>query len=290
MANIVQCFGDSLTRGVGCTNYATKSYPSILKNLLGESYTVNNLGVGGEGVQQISARQGGAFAYVQPIIIPASGSVAITLKDSSGNVINLVQQSGTIETGNGGLNPCYINGIKGTLTNVSGAITFTREKSGTSVVLTHQVPLITNAMSNYKNGILVIWAGTNNKPYINNTPTSEKNEVFNVIKRIKNMINFSNATKYIVVGMTSKSYMSQIVDINKLMSNEFGSNFLDLRTNILTDGLQLAGLTPTSQDATDISNGEIPVSLRSDEVHFNDKGYELIGNYVYEHGKTLGYW
>ena len=40
----------------------------------------------------------------------------------------------------------------------------------------------------------------------------------------------------------------------------------------------------------DISDGEIPSSLRYDSVHFNAKGYQIVANCIYKQGKILGYW
>lgn len=47
----VACVGDSITYGHGITNWAKENYPSVLQNLLGEDYCVNNYGVSGYCVQ-----------------------------------------------------------------------------------------------------------------------------------------------------------------------------------------------------------------------------------------------
>jgi hypothetical protein len=46
---------------------------------------------------------------------------------------------------------------------------------------------------------------------------------------------------------------------------------------LLENGLKEAGLTATSQDLEDLQNGEIPASLRSDEVHGNEFYYKMLG-------------
>lgn len=222
---------------------------------------------------------------MQPCTIPANGSVNITLKDLVGTSIFLLNQ------GDAGINPCHINGIKGTLSKDSSNIVFTRSENGDAVEIMHPVPLITDANKNARDGIIIIWCGTNNRTYFNNSPTTEKNEVHNIIRCIKTMIKHSNCSgKYIVIGLTSKAYISQIEMVNKVFATEFGEHFLDARNNILLSGLKESEITPVDQDNTDIENGEIPSSLRVDEIHFNTKGYALIAKYVYELGKTLGYW
>lgn len=283
--NVINCWGDSLTFGYGATDRNTETYPKVLQKLLDDSFTVNNYAVSGEGTQQIASRQGGTLAYVQPCTIPANGSVNITLKDLVGTSIFLLNQ------GDAGINPCYINGIKGTLSKDSSNIVFTRLENGDAVEIMHPVPLITDANKNARDGITIIWCGSNNRTYFNNSPTTEKNEVHNIIRCIKTMIKHSNCSgKYIVIGLTSKAYMPQIEMVNKVFATEFGEHFLDVRNNILLSGLKESGITPVDQDNTDIENGEIPSSLRVDEIHFNTKGYALIAKYVYELGKTLGYW
>lgn len=68
---VVECWGDSLTKGVGASeNNYENAYPNQLQKMLGDAYTVNNLGIGGEGVKQISARQGGKLSFAQPFTIP----------------------------------------------------------------------------------------------------------------------------------------------------------------------------------------------------------------------------
>ena len=283
--NTINCWGNSLTFGYGATDRNTESYPKVLQKLLNDKYMVNNYAVSGEGAQQIASRQGGSLAYVQPCTIPANGSVNIVLKDLVGTSISLLNQ------GDAGINPCYINDIKGTLSKNGSNMVFTRSENGNDIEVTHPVPLITDANKNARDGIIIIWCGSNNKTYFNNSPTTEKNEIHNIIRCIKTMINHSNSGgKYIVIGMTSKAYMPQVETVNKALATEFGEHFLDVRNNILLAGLKESMTTPTEQDNTDIENGEIPSSLRIDDIHFNTKGYALIARYVYEHGKFLGYW
>ena len=43
----VACVGDSITYGHGIINWAKDNYPSVLQDLLGDDYCVNNYGVSG---------------------------------------------------------------------------------------------------------------------------------------------------------------------------------------------------------------------------------------------------
>jgi lysophospholipase L1-like esterase len=60
----------------------------------------------------------------------------------------------------------------------------------------------------------------------------------------------------------------------------FGDCFLDVRKYLVNYGLVDAGITPTSQDLTDIAADVIPSSLRSDSTHFTAAGYTLVANFV----------
>ena len=47
--SVINCWGDSLTFGYGATDRNTEAYPKVLQKLLGDSFTVNNYAVSGEG-------------------------------------------------------------------------------------------------------------------------------------------------------------------------------------------------------------------------------------------------
>lgn len=296
---IVNCWGDSLTRGVGGGDYNSKTYPAYLQNLLGREYVVNNLGVGGEPSETIGFREGGITGYIQPCTIPESGSVDIEIKSASGNNLYPMAQSPNDATG-GGVNPVSICEIEGNLSydNSKRTVVFTRKNNGGELKINKSTPIVTNGMSKFSDGVKIIWAGTNNKikvvasnwnmgtlSYYLNGATDY---IDSVLRDIDNIIGDSKS--YIVIGMTSKTYMPDVVHINKVMAHKYGRHFLDVRELLLTSGLEDAGITPTEQDGADISNNEIPTSLRSDDTHLNAKGYANIAKYVYEKGQYLKYW
>lgn len=73
------------------------------------------------------------------------------------------------------------------------------------------------------------------------------------------------------------------------METTFGKKYVNLRELISTNGLKLANITPTTEDLMAMETGAIPPSLLSDKVHFNEKGYEVIGKIVFDRMKQLGY-
>jgi hypothetical protein len=68
---------------------------------------------------------------------------------------------------------------------------------------------------------------------------------------------------------------NQIALLNKRRQAAYPYNYVDWRTHIIQNGLNDAGITPTSGDLTDIANDVIPRSLRlsGDFLHGNDAAY-----------------
>ena len=108
---------------------------------------------------------------------------------------------------------------------------------------------------------------------------------FPYIKYLKN-----KNDKYIVISLTYKGGISDIDEVNSVLAEEYGDHFLDVRKFMLNYGLDLYKLHPTAQDTQDISDGEIPTSLRSDYVHGNNYFYDIVAQLVYDRGVELGYW
>jgi lysophospholipase L1-like esterase len=201
-----------------------------------------------------------------------------------------------LRQGEAGVNPCYLNGIKGCLSITQSTTTsndvkwyFTREEEGAEVHIREAEELITQASLYRRSGILILWTGTNDGFQI---PFDSSLKL--LIKKQKVMIDYLKDAdkKYIVIGLTHlKDIASSVIDnINKELEKVYGRHFLDIRKYLLEKGLQESGLQETDQDRLDIRNGNIPESLRVDEVHFNAHGYTLIGQQVYEKGSELGYW
>lgn len=287
----INCWGDSLTRGVGVSDSYSKAYPYVLFKLL-NGRKVINCGVGGENTIAIASRQGGLPNIVQPFTIPSdSTKVKINLTDIYGNNAGILLQGGSaldpvtnqyISTAQ--INPCIINSIKGTVTYENGNYYFSRSENGSSVIVTRPVPLITHAMTDLRDNINIIWIGTNG----GFTTSSELIETIDVMIKYMRPI----TKKYIVIGL---HYLTSLVTesfdtIEKNMTTHFGLNYINERKYMLKYGLSDAGITPTPEDNAAISQGKVPPSLLYDSVHYNAKGYAIIANLVAKRGKELGYW
>ena len=287
----VNCWGDSLTRGVGVGDSYSKTFPYVLHGLL-DGRKVINCGVGGENTINIASRQGGLPNIVKPFTIPANASkVEIELTNIYGDSTGILLQGGSALDPTTGqyvmtaqINPCSINGVEGTLTHENGKYYFSRSENGESVIVSRPTPLITHAMKSLRDNINIIWLGTNG----GFTTSAE------LIENIEAMIDYMTPInkKYIVFGIHHlvSTVTETFETIEKNMAMHFGRHYINQRKYMIEYGLSDAGITPTVEDTTAISQGKIPPSLLYDDVHYNDKGYNIIATLASERGKELGYW
>ena len=319
--SVIVCWGDSLTGGTGSNNgkpitdtNTDVSYPGVLSRMINKE--VKNYGIGGEPSWMISARSGHNEISVEPFTIP-SGIIATRvylhgqeqdyfydntqdkwtyLKDNLSYNISVNNDSG--------VNPCYVGGIKGSLTRTlisSGqpdpdtgetvqssvyAYYFTRAEQGEEKTLICRTPIVTNAFKIYDNNIKIIWMGQNDAPlhdgiYI--TQGSAKD-------RAKSMCNGKHIVMSIPTGSSSETAVRE-----QEFSAEFGVNYLNIREYICKNGIAYANsiganITLSEDDKALIEKGTIPSCLRSDSVHGNYWYYQIVAKAVYDKGKALGYW
>lgn len=297
-SKIISAFGDSLTQ------LATpgEGYVARLEQLLtGQNFTIKNYGIGGEGSDEILARQGGYPAIVNPFTIPASGSAIITFKSTAiGRVIGSTISSDPLY----GINPVTINGIQGTIDKDSNGNTiFTRSTSGSAVTIKRSTPVFPYSMLTTSSDLQIIWMGTNGGWYdLNGT-----SDVDVLVKQHKLMIDYMKKAnkQYLIIGLhVLQTWIENSVtfaDMEKKMQETFGRKYINIREYITTPiksgstitscyGLDDLGLTATSEDLSAIAAGKVPPTLMYDTIHFNNYGYTIVGNLVYERGKELGYW
>lgn len=280
--NEIIVVGDSLTQG--------GQYANVLASEITDGKVVSSYGQGGIDAASMIAVQGGNPIYVEPFTIPATTeAVEVQLfsdrYDYSDSALGIQSTQG--------INPVSINGVIG---NISATYDegytnrhyyFTRASGGEQVVIPRPCQVITS-LSGHTNSILVIWLGTNDS--YNKTSEDVEALADRLYYNIMNAVSHNGNEQYIVMGLTSKAYMSAVADENTALAERFGNHFLDIRKYLIEYGLEDAGITPTAQDETDISNGEIPSSLRTDAVHLNSAGYSVVGHRLYKKGVWLGYW
>lgn len=296
MQPTIACWGDSLTYGQGSTNRSVNSYPAVLEKKSG--LTVYNMGIGGETATTIAARQGALNIQIsEPVTIPQSGSVEVKFKASNGGVVT------PRVTSIAGWSPCSINGVQGTLSvqidetvwpRVLASAAFTRETPGDSIEVAEGDELIPQGHS-VRADINVIFSGTNGgwspKNLTTDASHNDDEEIRSMVDLLKRQAQMSNnSDKYVIIGLTTQDDKFW-EKYHAALQAEFGNQFFNLRKSLQSaDLLRDYGLTPTADDITAIEETKTPPSiLVSDGVHFNDTGYEIIGNLLYKKLQELGY-
>jgi lysophospholipase L1-like esterase len=288
-------WGDSLTAGTGGegttytdvlqslikTNILTKK--NILTKTNIKSIPVINMGVGGEGTQQIMGRAGSIPFIVNSFTIDDSSKVRITIKLPNGDSANILRQ------GDKGVNPVTINGTSGIITIEQDSFSsqeytyyFNRTEPGAPVNVEDGTIMTTAAATStdIQNYIPIVFMGQNGGWGGN------PEELITQIKSILNMDKWNN--KYLVLGLTSGTAESS-ANLELAMASEFGDRYINLREYIVKNGLEQQDLDATKADMNAINKGAIPPSLLSDTIHFNSSGYKVIGQAVYDRMIELGY-
>ena len=283
---LICTWGDSLTAGAGGSG---TTYPNVLQSLLGDGFQVINCGVGGENSLTIAARQGGIpMLLARSVELPADHSeVLIGDKNNSlisswnGRIVAPLLQGEAAAT----VNNCFIDGIEcvirwtGTAWNdPEGRYTIRRVSAdSSSVILNEKSVIFTSSTKKYRNQFANVFFMGQNIGYSNNA---------DLVSQYKAMIDFSGSENYIILGLTSGT-KEQRAELEALMTKEFGARYVNLREYLSTKGLQDAGLTATPMDIEAMQEGEVPPALLHDHVHFNARGYELIGQIIYQQFQYL---
>lgn len=269
------CWGDSMTEGTGGDGV---TYPDELAKLSGA--TVINYGVYNDFASTIAARCGGSPQHVEDMgTIPAE---CVPVR------VNIVGDDGHWEMicnfGDAGLNPCIVAGVEGnfSIDGDTGERFFTRLTPGEAVEVPDGTPVTTYAMRDKKDDdILVIWSG--NSDHVGPEGMSE------IIARQQSMLDYCGCSRYVIIGFQDKKGIPELEADNDIFEEQWGEHFLNTYDYLMAHGLEEAGITPTPQDLEDLNAGDIPTSLRSDEVHGTADMYKIIGRLVYEKLIELNY-
>ena len=262
------CFwGDSLTAGAGGSG---TTYPSVCASELGIT-SFKNCGVGGENANTIACRQGGNSLILKEGKVSEYSLSELT--DIYGTRCNPLRQG----SGSNSVNPIYINGVK---CNLSISQTSTTDPNAKYTITGYNGRLLAETPvklsgCDIKAKITVIFVGQNG-PYLA--------ERLSIIDSMISKIN----DKYIVMGLSTGSASSRSDEESQMLS-KYGVHYFNTRNMLSKYGMAIMNLTPTSSDVKEMSNGEVPSSLRSDSVHLNANGYTALGKMLAQKILACGY-
>ena len=229
---------------------------------------------------QISARQGG-----QPPIVTVSGNVTA----GSGNtVVTDIINKPVLASGTRTV-PGTLAGVPGVLRELTvNNVTFTPDVAGVYPIPAKSVFTPLNGAS-YRNRTVTIWSGRNDVTY--STPITL------VLASIRAAIDYlsPNVKRVIVMEVVPAQFdtadqKTYLAALNTAIKAAFPEYWLDiaawLRTQAAADA---AGITFTTQDNTDITNGLTPTSFRSDSTHLNATGCIAVAARVYLEAQNRGW-
>lgn len=249
--------------------------------------TVTGLAVGGEGSATIAARQGGQPHTLLPVggSIPASGPVQVTIRDASGGptgsrpmlqgptsyqgwlvLLDGTRLPGTFAINRAGASPSFPD----------STWSFARTTAGSAVPLARPVPFYYDQAEAARSAILVSWSGRNSL-----TAPDQ------VVADTEAMILHQTSGRWLVLGectgdgeTTGTVTHGNVATVNERLRSIAGRRFIDVRRYLIDYGLADAGITPTSQDTTDIAGDTVPASLRTDSIHLTAAGSAIVAQLI----------
>lgn len=267
----VACWGDSYTDGGPVPGGLTSSWPTFLNAAIPAN--VVNCGVGGQTSGTIAIRQGGlAVSVTLPSGIPSGTSATSgTFSLATPTIAQSLTVVGSLQ------------GIPGTLNlaeadlNGNGTCTFTRSQAGTSIACNNAL-FTPDQGRTERESTCVLWFGKNDQAI---NPAAMQ---LSLERSIDAMISYltPDSKHFLVLSVatltsetTGTSGHNLTTSVNSALAARYGSNFFDIRAALIQEGLQLAGLTPTAADLSDIAGDTIPRQLRmADGSHFTAQAYE----------------
>ncbi len=302
-------WGDSITYGMGSkegtiivdgdsVDISDWAYTDALSHFTGMD--VYNLGVCGETSYEIALRQGGLAMYVDKAVTVRAGRRSkINIVDAYGNKVELQNFNGYASYNDEPENLVYIDNAPYQLTcnNGNWYISFYDTETTGSVKIKKNSQVVTQAahdIADTSSDVLVMQMGSN----------GGWDDYDMLISQYKAMIANSGTQCYIIIGDTDNpdesidgDYYSSSSDVGlndtyweAALREAFGEHFINMRTYMLENAMDIAGLEPTEEDAYNLANSMMPESIKSDYTHMNAYGYYVIGAGVYEKGSELGYW
>ncbi|MCF0057971.1 SGNH/GDSL hydrolase family protein [Dyadobacter sp. CY356] len=277
-------FGDSLTIGAG----GTAPYGSFVAAAL-DNRPVLSDGIVGQIASRIAVRQGGIplkisvegnkLNGIQPVKITKLSSLFLSTPSN----YDEYSRTGTVA------------GVRCTIrrtANASGE-TYTVTPATVSVI---EVPenseFLLEDAARLRTATQILWYGRNN---IGTAGAEDE-----IISSLESSIAYITApARYLVLGVLTaaseikgtKNY-DQAISVNSDLAAKYGEFFVEMTPP--TDA-EMASIsyTPTTEDLTDLANMNFPRGMRmdivNDDIHLNDKGYQIVANRVIEKLKLLKY-
>jgi hypothetical protein len=278
-------FGDSLTIGAG----GTFPYWTLVASMLPGRPAVGD-GIGGQIAQSIAIRQGGTPLKITVEGDKLDGTNAVKVTKLSNEFLstpinfNTYSRVGTVA------------GVKCTITRMAneaqGEIYSITPETASTAAIPANSEFVLEESSRLRTATQILWYGRNNVGHV--TAGDE------IISALDSSIAYiTDPKRYIVLGVLlavpeikGTDQYSQVVAINDRLSAKYGRAFVPMTPPTEAE-MAAIGYTPTAQDMKDLENMNFPTGLRpdnkADDIHINDKGYQIVANRVVAKLKELKY-
>ena len=295
---IVTCYGDSVTEGMDVD--ADKNYPSILGNLLGSGYKVQNAGDGGEKTTAIMARQGALKIYTKSEIKFEAGQTSVLIDSGVGR--GFVAEDGREPSWNEPYGrdlpiknlkidgKIYTLQFKNFKWNSQGGgnkcdTYLVRSDASAEETIPANSQAVLDITTTSKNNYCDIYFMGFNKGY---------DSIDELISQYQKMIAYRNDDNYLIVIPFWEKVANKTA--YEKFKSAFGDHAIDLVEYCKNGGIEKAGLSLQSYDNGCLENEVLPYSLKlytiknRADVHLNASGYKVLANAVYEQGQKIGLW
>jgi lysophospholipase L1-like esterase len=278
-------FGDSLTIGAG----GTAPYGNMVAAALPGRPVVSD-GIVGQVASSIAARQGGL-----PIRITVEGNKLDGIKP-----VKITKMSNQFLSTPARMEEYSrkgtIMGVRCTIRrtyNATEGEVYTITPDTVSVIdIPADSEFVLEDAVKLKTATQILWYGRNNI----GKPGAEE-EIMSSLE--KSVAYITAPARYVVLGLLTEADENKGTDnhnlvtgINNKLAAKYGDTFVKMTPP--TDA-ELAAINykPTAEDLTDLANLNFPRGLRADittdDIHLNDKGYQIIANRVIDKLKALKY-
>lgn len=271
----ISCWGDSLTVGSGGRPYAT-----MLKDVLPDR-NINYYAISGQQAHQIAARQGG-----QPIQITVEGNAfagteAVEITNLSNKFLSTGSNQTTfVSKGKVAGVACEITRTVTSTTDTPPVHTETytiKPLEASTVAIPEKSVFVTEESLVTKSDTQILWMGRNNTPNFGS-----------LVEIIESCIHhLDKPARFAVIGVVNgldeipgTTNYEAIRNINEILANKYPDNFIP-STPPTEEEIKELNYVATEQDNQDIANGTIPKGMRYDNIHLNNRGYELIAHRVF---------
>lgn len=127
--------------------------------------------------------------------------------------------------------------------------------------------------------VVIIWAGRNDVDGANTEA---------IVETVGRMVALTDATHYLVLSLTNgqseprgTANYETIVAVNARLAEIHGDRFVDVRSALVA--------VPDPSDTAAADGDYVAGMLRSDDIHFNDIGYQIVADAVLTRLETLGW-